>query len=201
MFLERIWLADGTGTKGTGMNGIRILSWVVIGLMSALAVNIILNSGMDHGVGFDVFLAGSGDPWQLFINNDLVTGLLFIFAWIVFREQGTPFLPRLAWLWMLMWWGNIVTAAYVLYAARQSRGDWSIFFLGRRAAQISAFEPAPALRIASAIGAVATAVYLVWGVTGVGFAPIPTFGYVLGFAPIVLSFALIAAQPSRSAQR
>ena len=50
--------------------------------------HVVFNSGMHHGEEFDTFPAGSGDPWQLFINNDMVTGLLFMVGWMIFREQG-----------------------------------------------------------------------------------------------------------------
>lgn len=181
------------------MKGVQILGWIVIAIMTANMVNVTLNSGMDHGVGFDTFLAGSGDPWQLFINNDLVMGLLFIAGWMIFREQGSSVWTIVAWVWMLMWWGNIIAAVYVLRATQQSGGDWRKFFLGKREGALVEKPLSAPVRLLAFAGAAATAIYLVVSLQAVGFAPIPTAGYVLGFLPIVLSLALIG-KPARAAK-
>lgn len=179
------------------MKGVRILAWVVIAIMGANLANVVLNGGMDHGVGFDTFLAGSTNPWQLFINNDLVTGLLLATGWMICRERGARTLDVVAWVWMVMWWGNIVVAAYVLLAERQSGGDWRRFLLGRREGALPALRLGPVVRGVSGLLALATAVWTVTGIVAGGFAPIPTFGYVMGFAPVVLSFLLIALPARR----
>lgn len=179
------------------MKAARILALVVIAIMGANMANVLLNSGMHHGVGFDTFLAGSGDPWQLFINNDLVTGLLFMVGWMIFREKGGRTLGTVAWVWMAMWWGNIVVAAYVLRAAGQANGDWSRFFLGRRAGVATVFSPAAPIRALCALSAITVLIWTIFGIRAAGFSPIPTFGYIMGFAPIVLSFALVALPPRR----
>nr|WP_140404494.1 hypothetical protein [Sphingomonas sp. CDS-1] len=174
------------------MTAVRVIAWIVIAIMGANMANVLLNSGLHHGVGFDTFLAGSGDPWQLFINNDLVTGLLFMVSWIAFREKGGRLLDIIAWIWMVMWWGNIVVAVYMLRAAGQADGDWQRFFLGRRAGVVGA-PPVPAAgRAFCGLAAILVSAWLIWSVQAVGFAAIPTFGYVLGFLPIILSFALVA---------
>lgn len=168
------------------------LGGFVILLMSVLMANILINDGMDHGVGFDVFLAGSGSPWQLFINNDLVTGLLFTCGWIIFREKGSRTIDTVAWVWMVLWWGNIIIGAYVIRAACQARGDWSLFFLGRRAGALAPVAIGTPLRILAVLGAIATTLWTAHMVISVGFAGIPTTGLVLGFAPVVLTFLLLA---------
>ncbi|NWK97867.1 hypothetical protein DM806_19845 [Sphingobium lactosutens] len=169
-----------------------MIAWIVIVIMGANMANVLLNSGLHHGVGFDTFLAGSGDPWQLFINNDLVTGLLFMVCWIALREKGGRLLDIIAWIWMVMWWGNVVVAVYILRAAGQSDGDWQRFFLGRRAGLVGASSVPAAGRAFCGLAAFLVSVWLIWSVRAVGFAAIPTFGYVLGFLPIILSFALVA---------
>jgi|GEM_PF-1107837 len=177
---------------------IRIIAWVVILLMAANGLNVALHSGFDHGVGFDTFLAGQADPWQTFIDNDLVSGLLFAVSWMIFREKGARTIDTVAWVWMVMWWGNIVVAVYVLRAVARSGGDWPLFLSGRRAGLADGPPIAPALRIACAAGAVAVAVWLAMAIMWTGFAGIPTFGYLAGFLPVILSLALIAL-PRRTA--
>jgi len=174
------------------MTAIRIVAWVVILLMLANGANVALNSGFDHGVGFDTFLAGQGDPWRMFIGNDLVSGLLFAVSWMIFREKGARAIDTVAWVWMVMWWGNIVVAVYVLRAVARSGGDWQLFLFGRRAGLTGAPPITPPLRIACAAGAVAVAAWLAIAIPRTGFAGVPTFGYLAGFLPVILSLALLA---------
>ncbi|SEJ19467.1 hypothetical protein SAMN05518849_103310 [Sphingobium sp. AP50] len=180
------------------MKGARIIAWVVIAIMGVNMANVAINSGMDHGVGFDTFLAGSGDPWQLFINNDLVTGLLFMAGWLIFREWGGRLADRIVWVWMIMWWGNIVVAAYVLLALWQSGGDDRRFFMGRREGALPTLRIGVVVRVPSGGMAALVAFWTLAGIVKVDFAPIATFGFVMGFAPVILSLLLIA-WPSRSA--
>ena len=177
-----------------------ILSCAVIALMGVLMANILVHDGMDHGVGFDVFMAGAGDPWQLFINNDLVTGLWFMCGWMIFREKGHRMADILCWVWMVMWWGNIIVAAYVLRAAWQARGEWSRFFLGRRAGELRPIAFAVPVRMLFAALAIGVAVWTGLTVRGTGVAPMATAGLVLGFAPIVLTLLLLAAPARPAAQ-
>lgn len=170
----------------------RILGWLVIVIMSVLMGNILLHDGMDHGVGFDVFLAGAGDPWQLFINNDLVTGLLFMCGWIILREKGGRVIDTVAWVWMVLWWGNIIVGVYVLRAAWQAGGDWHRFFLGRHAAPLPQVTIGAPLRLLSALAAMVVAAWAALAIKATGFAAIPTIGYALGFAPIILTLMLLA---------
>jgi hypothetical protein len=145
------------------MKGPTILGVLVISVMSALMANILINDGMDHGVGFDVFNAGASNPWQLFINNDLVTGLLFMCGWMLFREKGGRVIDTVCWIWMVMWWGNIIVAAYVLRAVWQSEGDWNRFFLGRRAGALRPIGFALPWRGLSVLLAVAVALWTAGG--------------------------------------
>jgi hypothetical protein len=176
----------------TGMTAIRIVTWIVILLMGASGVNVALHSGFDHGVGFDTFLAGSADPWRMFIGNDLVSGLLFAVSWMIFREKGARTIDTIAWVWMVMWWGNIVVAVYVLRAVARSGGDWQLFLLGRRAGLTDAPPPVPMLRLGCAAAALAVATWLALAIPRTGFAGVATFGYLMGFLPVILSLALLA---------
>lgn len=177
------------------MRAATILAWVVIALMSANMIDVGLNSGMDHGAGFDTFARGSAaDPWQRLIDHDLMSGLLLMIGWVVLREKGNPIVNKIAWISMILWWGNIVVAAYVLWALHASNGNWNIFFLGRRAGPGASFKPGPLLRVMALAAAAATAWYLAWGLNAVHFAAIPALGYTGGFVPVILSLLVIAMQ-------
>ncbi|GLR65451.1 hypothetical protein GCM10010909_01290 [Acidocella aquatica] len=183
------------------MKTVKIIAGLVFLIMCGNVLNVSLNSGMGHGVGFDTFLAGARDPWQTFINNDLVMGLVLTMSWVIFRERGGRVLNTVAWVWMAAWWGNIVIAAYVLRAAYQADSDWSRFFLGRHAPGATAPAPMrlPALmRALCGLGAAAAAVYLALGLRQSGGALVPVLGYALGFLPVILSLALLAL-PRRAA--
>lgn len=174
------------------MRGPQLLGAFVILVMGVLMANILIHDGMDHGVGFDVFLAGTGDPWQLFINNDLVTGLLFMCGWIMLRERGGRVIDTVAWVWMVMWWGNIVVGAYVLRAAWQSGGAWPRFFLGRHAGVFRGVGLPVLVRGLAGLGAIGVALWLAGAVMAVRGAAIPTTGYLLGFLPVIVSLLLLA---------
>ncbi len=193
--MERLSLEDvaqGSLTGQRPMTAIRIVAWIVIVLMGANMANVALRSGFDHGVGFDTFLAGQSDPWQTFIDNDLVSGLLFAVTWLIFRERGGRTIDTIAWVWMVMWWGNIVVAVYVLHAVARSGGDWQLFWLGRRAGLREPAPLSPMLRLSCALVAAAVAFWLAAAIAQAGFAAIATFGYLAGFLPVILSLALLA---------
>jgi hypothetical protein len=178
----------------------RTIAAVVMLLAALLMLNILVNDGLNHGVGLDTFLAGVASPWQLFIDQDLVNGLLFTVGWVVFRERGGRVINTVAWAWMALWWGNSVIGAYVLLACAQCQGDWHRFFLGRRAGVLKRiWNGAPLQRGASGFGAVLAAAYLAHGLSAAHFAGIATFGYVAAFTPVILSLVLLAF-PARSTE-
>jgi hypothetical protein len=180
------------------MKGVRVLAWIVIAIMGANMANVSLNSGFGHGAGFDTFLAGASDPWQLFINNDLVTGLLFMVGWIILRERGGRGLDTLAWCWMVMWWGNIVVAVYVLRAAGQAQGDWGRFFMGRSTGEMPAAPLSSMARLLCGLAALGVLAWTGWGILATGGASLSILGYLLGFVPVVLTLVLLAV-PARQA--
>jgi hypothetical protein len=170
----------------------RTIAAIVIFLAGILLLNILLNDGMNHGVGLDTFLAGVTNPWQVFINQDLVNGLLFTVSWMVFRERGGRIINTVAWAWMALWWGNSVIGAYVLVAAAQAQGDWNRFFLGARAGALKrVWHGTTAQRGASGLGAVLAAAYVIHGLAFTHGA-IAAIGYVAGFTPIIMSLVLLA---------
>ena len=175
------------------MNGARRIAILVIVLMSALAANIVINDSLSNGLGFDVFLAGTGSPWQLFINNDLVSGLLFMVGWIIYRERGNRVIDTVTWVWMVLWWGNIMVACYVLVALRQAAGDELRFFTGKRAGALAPVWPAPSRALQLLLLALAAAVLVGLGLVLTSARDaVAVLGSILGFAPIALSFVLLA---------
>lgn len=173
------------------MKAIQIIAGLVLIVQLANLINVLLNSGIGHGAGLDTFLAGMNNPWQNFINSDLVMGLLFSLSWLVFRERRTRLAQTVAWVWMAAWWGNIVIAAYVLRSAADAQGDWAVFFMGRGQTRPARVKPL-ILRAAALAGAAAVLIYLVHGLLACHFALVPAVGYLAGFLPIALSLALVA---------
>ena len=47
------------------MRAVRALACAVIAVMTLLAANILVRDSLDHGVGLDVFLAGTGLPHEM----------------------------------------------------------------------------------------------------------------------------------------
>ncbi len=175
------------------MIGIRAVAVVVIVMMIALAANIAAFDSFDHGAGFDIFLSGSGSPWQLFINQDLVAGLWLAVAWIIYRQGGMRVIDTAAWVWMVIWWGNIVVAAYVLVAMRQAGGESHRFFAGARAGPLAPVWPTPSVvvRVLLLAGAAATIAFLSSVLARTGDT-VTIIGSLLGYAPIALSLILLA---------
>jgi hypothetical protein len=178
------------------MKIVKAVALLVLVVMLANLFNVALNSGMSHGVGMDTFLAGVSDPWQSFINCDLVAGLLLMAVWIGFRERRGRRIQTIAWIWMAMWWGNVVVAAYVLRAANESGGDWSIFFMGRNAPGVVIDQPAAenplSLRVLFALAAVGVTTFVLGGLRDTGISGLAAFGYLAGFIPVVLTLVLLA---------
>lgn len=176
------------------MNWIRLLACLVMAAMILLGTNIVLNGSLDEGLGMDRFLAGLADPWTTFIGFDLMCGLLLVAGWIVWRQRGGRLLDTVAWVLCLTWWGNIVTAGYILVAFRQSRGDPARFFMGERAASLQSVWPAtnwPA-RILALAAALGVAALTLMKVRQLGLAELPGQAYIPGFLPIILALVLLA---------
>jgi hypothetical protein len=182
------------------MTWARNLAILILVIMSALALNIGLTDGMGHGVGLDTFLAGTKNPWQTFINQDLVSGLILTVGWMIYRQRGCRTIDTIAWVWMAIWWGNIVVATYIIVAVAQSGSDASGFFLGSRSAvplrRIWAM-PGRTLRGFCFLAAAATFAFFLHGLLTARSAIAET-GYLLAFPPIILSALLLAVpNPNR----
>ena len=175
------------------MKGLKVICWIVILMMIYYGSRILMEDSLGHGAGFDVFLAGAASPWQAFINQDLTSGLLIVLLWIIYRQKGERAIDTFAWAWMLMWWGNIVTAAYVLIAMRQSEGDPARLFAGNRAGRLIPVWPRPALAVQAVFILLAVAI-LAYMTVLIQQArdTVSIVGAIAGLAPLALSLILLA---------
>lgn len=180
------------------MPWIKPAALLVIAAMLAFAAHIVINGSLDQGLGMDRFLAGMADPWTLFIGFDLMAGLFLAAVWIVWRQRGARALDTVAWVLCLTWWGNIVTAAYLLIAAAQSGGDPARFFMGERAGPLRrVWQPGWPVRLILLLAAGLVAAFAASRIAALGLAGLPGQAYIPGFAPIILGLILLAV-PARS---
>ncbi len=70
-------------------------------------------------------------PWFHVSMIDLYTGFLLFGGWIVSRERSRG--VAAIWIVLLLTLGNLAACAYALAAAISARGDWNLFWLGKRA--------------------------------------------------------------------
>jgi hypothetical protein len=101
---------------------------------------------------------------------------------------------------IILYWGNIVIAAYALHQLHLANGDWGRFFLGNRAA---GQRPSEKKRPGSVYrkylwytAAAACAVYAGWGIINADFALYPVIGCLWGFGFLSVG-CLIAATSTR----
>jgi ABC-type Co2+ transport system permease subunit len=175
------------------MGWAKIIAIAVITLMALLMGNIFVNDGLMTGIGMDRFIAGLKDPWQAFIGFDMMSGLFIMFGWIVYRQTGMRLIDTIVWVLMGNWWGNIVIAAYILVALRQSQGDAAQFFMGARAGPLkSAWMPSALTRAICLIGAGAVLWYMIEAMQSLSFSGLPAWAFLPAFGPIVASLVLLA---------
>lgn len=180
-----------------------IVAFAVVFLMLGCGLNIAIRDNFGHGAGLDVFNAGTADPWQLFINLDLIAGLILMLAWILWRERGSPVPTVLAWSLLVLWWGNVMVACYILHCLYQANGDAAAFFMGRRATGIrlrSVRSLGHWPRALAAVAAILAAGGAIRGLISVGFTGVPAIGYLGAFGSVsfaLFTFALSADSPVR----
>lgn len=83
---------------------------------------------------------GSPLPWSTLAVVDSVLGILFINAWIVFRETNVA--VAAAWCAGNLTLGTMTGCMYILKALVDARGDWTRFWLGGRAKSLSTTKKA-----------------------------------------------------------
>ncbi|MGB9521141.1 MAG: DUF1475 family protein, partial [Anaerolineales bacterium] len=102
------------------------IAWLGLLAMSAVLV-----------YGFTVGdFAGEGTkllsmPWGIVSLVDLYVGFILFSMWIVYREKA--FLPSLIWVILMMVLGFWAGALYTIIALYSSKGDWKLFWFGKRA--------------------------------------------------------------------
>jgi hypothetical protein len=69
--------------------------------------------------------------WGQVALIDVYVGFALFAFWVGWREASAW--RGLAWFAAICCLGNLITAAYVLWAARACGGDWQRFWMGRRA--------------------------------------------------------------------
>lgn len=174
---------------------LRMPALVVVIAMAGCAANILINDNLDHGAGMDVWLAGLADPWQFFINLDLMAGLLMPLVWILWRERRNGLAVQIGWALVTLWWGNVVVAAYVLMALGEARGRPEVFFQGASAEAWIDRLSIP-IRVLFGVLALGAAVGTVIGLLHSHTALLPAVGYLNGLGAVAYFFGLLALRRS-----
>jgi len=70
------------------------------------------------------------NPWGIVSFVDLYVGFVLFSMWIVFREKSLG--RSLIWVSLMMVLGFFTASLYILISLIQSKGDWTLFFFGKR---------------------------------------------------------------------
>lgn len=106
----------------------------IIAMLGMLAMTAVLLNGFVNG---DLARDGAdllANPWGLVSFIDLYVGFVLFSMWIAFREKHV--LGAVIWIVLTMVLGFFTSSLYILLALYQSKGDWALFFLGARKAEI-----------------------------------------------------------------
>ncbi len=101
-----------------------------ISLLGVLVMSAALIYGFSRGAGWREVEQLVAFPWFNVSLIDVYVGFALFSGWIAFREAA--WVNALVWIVLVMLLGNLVTCLYVVAALRQSRGNWSAFWLGNR---------------------------------------------------------------------
>ncbi|MDF1618442.1 DUF1475 family protein [Petrocella sp. FN5] len=102
----------------------------LIVLLGVMAMTGALFFGFTQG---DFFVDGSAvlaNPWGIVSMVDLYVGFILFSMWIAFREKHV--LQAALWIVLMMVFGFLTGALYVLIHLIVSKGDWTKFFMGAR---------------------------------------------------------------------
>ena len=100
----------------------------VIGLMAMTVVLVYGFTVGDFGVDGGNILQ---NPWGIVSLVDLYTGFFLFSGWIIFREKSWS--RSAVWVLLMMVLGFFTASLYSLIALFQSKGDWKVFWMGKRA--------------------------------------------------------------------
>jgi hypothetical protein len=103
----------------------------LVALLGVLAMGAVLLYAFATGDFSDEGRTLLSMPWGLVSLVDLYVGFLLFSGWIVHREKSP--LRAAAWIALTMVLGFFAASLYTLLALRASDGDWSQFWMGRRA--------------------------------------------------------------------
>ena len=71
------------------------------------------------------------NPWGIVSMVDLYVGFILFSMWIVFREKSV--LSAVVWVVLMMVLGFFTGSLYTLIALLTSKGNWKVFWMGKRA--------------------------------------------------------------------
>ena len=103
----------------------KIIAW-----LGLLAMTAVLLNGFINGNFAEDGSALLANPWGLVSFVDLYVGFALFSVWIAFRE--TNIVAAIVWILLMMVLGFFTASLYMWIALYLSKGDWLIFFLGKR---------------------------------------------------------------------
>jgi len=71
------------------------------------------------------------NPWGIVSMVDLYVGFVLFSGWIIYREDSL--VRSIVWVFLMMVLGFFTGALYTFIALQTSRGDWRLFFMGKKA--------------------------------------------------------------------
>ena len=103
----------------------------LIAALGVLAMTAVLLYGFTEGDFGKDGAALLQNPWGVVSMVDLYTGFVLFSAWIVYRERSV--VRSAIWVSLMMVLGFFTGSLYALLALIASKGDWKLFWMGRRA--------------------------------------------------------------------
>lgn len=103
----------------------------LIAALGVLAMTAVLLYGFTAGDFGKDGAALLQNPWGVVSMVDLYTGFVLFSAWIVYRERSV--VRSVIWVSLMMVLGFFTGSLYALLALIASKGDWKLFWMGRRA--------------------------------------------------------------------
>jgi len=106
-------------------------SYKTAALLGTLAMTAVLIYGFTAGDFGSDGAALMRNPWGVVSLVDLYTGFTLFSGWIIFREKSVT--RSAVWVLLMMVLGFFAGSVYTLLALISSQGDWTRFWMGKRA--------------------------------------------------------------------
>lgn len=103
----------------------------ITAFLGTLAMTIVLIYGFTSGDFSSDGAALMQNPWGIVSLVDLYTGFTLFSGWIIFREKSAA--RSAVWVLLMMVLGFFAGSVYTLMALNRSKGDWTRFWMGKRA--------------------------------------------------------------------